>query len=63
MRDLKAGENAGLFFGVHVATGHGLKPSERKSSMSIDSASFKVVGTETIANLLEAEYDYLFELK
>jgi len=59
-RDLEAGKNAGLFFGVHVLTGHGI--NERDSSLALGCDSFKVKGVESIADLLDSKYNYLFEL-
>ncbi len=51
--DLQAGLNAGLFGGIQVATGHGMRQGERENALALASKDFEVLTTHSIAQTPE----------
>ena len=48
--DIQAAHNAGLRGGIHVLSGHGKDPGERKKALELNSTKFKCLTADTIAD-------------
>ena len=48
--DIQAGHNAGLMGGIHLLTGHGKDPGERKKALELNSNKFKCLTADNIAD-------------
>ncbi len=50
--DLEAGRNAGLAGGLHVLTGHGGHPGQRRQSLALDGDGYRVFPVNSVADAL-----------
>ena len=50
--DVRAGRNAGMARGIHVATGHGSRGDERESALALATEKYRVTSTDKVSDLM-----------